>query len=51
MSLLSTADLRVWMGITAGDNAPNEKLKSIAAAIEKIVETLTNKKKKKQQKQ
>ena len=44
MSLLSTADLREWMGITAGDNAPNEKLNSIAAAIEDFVDSFTNRK-------
>src|SRR3990167_5575686 len=44
MSLISTADLRVWMGISSGDVAPNAKLSSIAQAIEDFVDSYTNRK-------
>lgn len=42
MSLLSTYDLRLWMGIEEGDKKPNAKLATIALAVEDFVNTYTN---------
>ena len=44
MSLISTADLRTFMGIEEGDKKPNAKLSSIAKAIEDFVDSFTNRK-------
>lgn len=44
MSLISTADLRTWMGITEGDKEPNAKLASIILAVEDFVDSYTNRK-------
>lgn len=44
MSLISTSDLRVWMGIEEGDVAPNAKLLAIANAVEDFVDSFTNRK-------
>lgn len=42
MSLISTYDLRVWMGIAEGDTKPNAKLEAIARAVEDFVDSFTN---------
>lgn len=42
MSLISTYDLRNWMGIAEGDTKPNAKLESIARAVEDFVDSYTN---------
>jgi hypothetical protein len=42
MGLISTGDLRTWMGIEEGDKKPNEKLSAIALAIEEFVDSFTN---------
>ena len=42
MSLISTYDMRVWMGIAEGDTKPNAKLGSIAKAVEDFVDSFTN---------
>ena len=44
MSLISTYDLRLWMGIEEGDKKPNVKLSSIAQAVEDFVDSYTNRK-------
>lgn len=44
MSLISTSDLRVWMGIEDGDKSPNAKLSAIAQAVEDFVDSYTNRK-------
>lgn len=44
MSLISTADLRTWLGIEEGDKGPNAKLDSISRAIEDFVDSFTNRK-------
>lgn len=44
MSLISTADLRQWMGIEAGDKQPNAKLDSLSSAIQDFVDSYTNRK-------
>lgn len=44
MSLISTADLRTWMGIEDGDKKPNAKLAAIASAVEDFVDSYTNRK-------
>lgn len=44
MSLISTYDLRLWMGIEEGDRKPNEKLKAIALAVEDFCDSFTNRK-------
>ncbi len=44
MSLISTADLRTWMGIEEGDKKPNAKLSAIAQAVEDFVDSYTNQK-------
>lgn len=44
MSLISTSDLRVWMGIEEGDKKPNAKLSAIAQAVEDFVDSFTNRK-------
>ena len=42
MSLISTADIRVWLGLAEGDKTPNEKLASISKAVEDFVDSYTN---------
>lgn len=42
MSLISTSDLRVWMGIEEGDTKPNAKLLAISSAILDFVDSFTN---------
>lgn len=42
--LISTYDLRLWMGVKEGDNGPNAKLLSIAKAVEDFVDSYTNRK-------
>jgi hypothetical protein len=44
MSLISTSDLRIWIGIEEGDKAPNAKLSAISKAIEDFVDGFTNRK-------
>jgi hypothetical protein len=44
MSLISTSDLRVWMGIEEVDKKPNPKLASISQAVEDFVDSYTNRK-------
>lgn len=44
MSLISTSDLRSWLGIEEGDKGPNAKLDSISKAIEDFVDSFTNRK-------
>ena|SRR3990167_2713841 len=44
MSLISTYDLRNWMGVEDGDRSPNPKLESISRAIEDFVDSYTNRK-------
>jgi hypothetical protein len=44
MSLISTSDLRSWLGIAEGDRAPNAKLATIASAIEDFCDSYTNRK-------
>ena len=44
MSLVSTADLRTWLSIEAGDKDPNAKLASVSSAIEDFVDSFTNRK-------
>lgn len=44
MSLISTLDLRTWMGIEEGDTKPNAKLDAISKAIEDFVDSFTNRK-------
>ena len=44
MSLISTSDLRTWMGIEEGDVKPNSKLAAIALAVEDFVDSFTNRK-------
>lgn len=44
MSLISTLDLRTWMGIEEGDVLPNAKLDSISKAIQDFVDGFTNRK-------
>ncbi len=44
MSLISTLDLRLWMGLEEGDKKPNVKLIAIAQAIEDFVDSYTNRK-------
>src|SRR3990167_9470436 len=39
MSLISTYDLRNWMGVEDGDRSPNPKLESISRAIEDSVDS------------
>jgi hypothetical protein len=42
MALISTADVRTWLGIAEGDKTPNEKISSIAKAVEDFVDSYTN---------
>lgn len=42
MSLISTYDLRVWMGIPSGDTKPNAKLDYISRAIQDFCDSYTN---------
>src|SRR5574343_270711 len=42
MSLISTSDLRTWMGLEEGDKKPNAKLAAIASAVEDFVDSFTN---------
>jgi hypothetical protein len=42
MSLISTADLRVWLGIEEGDKTPNAKLLSLIDSIQDFVDNYTN---------
>ena len=42
MALISTSDLRTWMGIEDGDVKPNAKLEAIALSVEDFVESFTN---------
>ncbi len=44
MGLISTYDIRLWMGIEDGDKKPNAKLAAIAQAVQAFVETTTNRK-------
>ena len=44
MSLISTYDLRTWMGTEEGDVSPNAKLDSIIGAVEDFVDSYTNRK-------
>lgn len=44
MSLISTYDLRLWMGLEEGDKKPNAKLSSIALAVEDFVDSYTGRK-------
>lgn len=44
MSLISTSDLRTWMGIEEGDKKPNAKLASLSLVIEDFVDGYTNRK-------
>jgi len=44
MALISTSDLRTWLGITAGDKAPNAKLEFVSKAVEDFVDSFTNRK-------
>lgn len=44
MSLISTYDLRIWMGIEEGDRKPNAKLSVIAQAVEDFVDSYTSRK-------
>lgn len=44
MSLISTYDLRIWMGIKEGDREPNAKLASISLSVEDFVDSFTNRK-------
>lgn len=44
MSLISTADLRTWLGIEDGDKKPNAKLESISKAVQDFVDSFTNRK-------
>lgn len=44
MSLISTSDLRTWMGIEEGDKKPNAKLSLVAQAIEDFVDGYCNRK-------
>ena len=44
MSLISTYDLRLWMGIEEGDNGPNARLGSLSLAIQDFVDSYTNRK-------
>ncbi len=41
MALISTADVRTWLGISDGDKAPNEKLASISKTVEDFVDSYT----------
>lgn len=40
--LISTGDIRTWMGIEEGDRKPNAKLDSLTLAIEAFVASFTN---------
>ncbi len=42
MSLISTSDLRLWMGTEEGDKKPNARLLAIAQAIQDFVDSYTN---------
>ncbi len=42
MSLISTSDLRTWMGTADGDTKGNAKLSMIAQAVEDFVNSFTN---------
>ena len=42
MSLISTADLRTWMGIEEGDKTPNAKLLAITSAVQSFVDNYCN---------
>lgn len=42
MPLISTYDLRLWLGVEEGDNAPNAKLASIALGVEDFADQFTN---------
>jgi hypothetical protein len=44
MSLISTSDLRLWMGIEEGDRQPNAKLSAIADAVQDFCDSYTNRK-------
>ena len=44
MSLINTADIRLWMGVAEGDTKPNARLSSIAQAVEDFVDSFTNRK-------
>jgi len=44
MSLISTYDLRLWMGIEEGDKEPNTKLDSLTRVIEDFVDSFTGRK-------
>jgi len=42
MALISTYDLRLWLGIEEGDNQPNSKLASLALFVEDFADQFTN---------
>lgn len=44
MSLISTYDIRLWMGLDEGDRKPNAKLASLALVVEDFVDSYTNRK-------
>ncbi len=44
MSLISTYDVRIWLGIEDGDTKPNPRLASISQAVEDFVDSFTNRK-------
>lgn len=44
MSLISTGDIRDWIGVADGDKTPNEKLAAITKAIQDFVDSVTNRK-------
>lgn len=44
MSLISTYDVRLWMGIEEGDENPNAKIASIISVIEDFADSYTNRK-------
>lgn len=44
MSLLSTADVRLWMSLPDGDIAPNAKIDALIPAIEDFVDSFCNRK-------
>jgi hypothetical protein len=44
MSLISTADLRTWLGISEGDKGPNAKLEAVSKAVEDFCDSFTNRK-------
>ncbi len=44
MSLISTGDIRTWMGLPSGDKSANPKIAAIIPAVEDFCDSFTNRK-------